>query len=414
MLLDSDTAIKVAHDIIHDIEELIGKDGSSPKWKRLLSPMSEAPEGYVDFEFSDGAVINAPCVWTVMLGRGGAVRTSLVLNNSRYTATWTPGTVNAASGTVDALISDVAVILGDIVADSIQGIAGANGAPLAIENANIAVLSAASAAVAHAIISNLKVSGNASIFGGAIENLLSENSSVNLAGDTLIGDAVFAEIMQYAGEQYAPGLKMNSWADDPSAPVTDAEYSGYLPFLPLNNAAQPLNGFDGPVYSNPFYPDWFYATGTIRPVLTPETAWVPTIEHPGRPCWQDSDGIYWHKANITTGPYVDAPYVAYPPRCRTTVGEKVVPPFRKDADGIIVTVKIIGDRRVPVKFSRCDRYEYISDDLWAWTPMPMGMLSVEGPSITQFVAKRSFTVVSGKITAMEYQLLPLGEVNAGI
>ena len=69
--------------------------------------------------------------------------------------------------------------------------------------------------------------------------------------------------------------------------------------------------------------------------------------------------------------------MVYPPRCRASDdADATVPPVPATADGIVVTVQHLAEGSIP----------YATSD-------------------------RVFTIMNGMITAVEYQLLPLGDVN---
>lgn len=411
MLLDSETAIKVSRDVIHDIEEIVGKENSPAKWKRLLGSVEDEPAGYVDFDFSDGAVLRVPCVWAIRKYGAGAARPSLIFTRNGVTATWTPGNINTARGRTLALISDTAAIVGDIVADAIVGIEKPSGAPVEIAGAGIPLLAASALTVAHSAINRL-TANNVTITGATFSKLEASNGVIIARLDTLDGYTVDADMLRSGGEQATATLKMNGWPRHDGAPVTDAEYTGYIPFMPLTDAAQPINGFDNPLQTNQFFPDWYYICD-VGAYWMPTKAWVPSLTRPGRPSWQDEDGIYWYQVEVTTNPYTSAYQMIYPPLCRVdNTVDRAAAPFKKEADGLIVTVKIVGANRAASKIIRCERFEYLSDDLWAWNPMPGGIMSIRGDRCMQFVAKRSFHILSGRINYVDYQLLPLGDSNA--
>ena len=404
MLLDTETAVKIAHDIIHDAEEFFDK------WPRLLDSNEEAPEGYVDFEFSDGSLIRMPCSWQALLFAQGAERPKLEFKRGGTTVTWQPGSVVAARGSVEGLVSDGPVVVDNLITESILGISRGTTSSVEIVKGQFDAITAMAIIIAASVIEKLTVNTDTTITGGRFENLLAGGEGyIDADVEEWDGNSIEVEDLVTSGEQYVAVEKMNAWTQSPPlAPTTDAKYTGTIPFLPLNEKALPINGFDNPLESNPFFPDWFYTCNQGGP-YNPRYVWVPSLTKPSKPAWRDSDGIYWYQARVTwNASMFGTVNMIYPPRCRTEDNyDYVLPPVPAMADGLVITVQQLDNSSIPYTVE--DRYEFRNENEWFW--QPGRSIRVRGPSLTQFVLKRVFTVVNGAITAVEYQLLPLGDVN---
>jgi hypothetical protein len=404
MLLNSETAIKVAHDVIHDSEEFF------TKWSRLAASAEEVPEGYVDFEFADGALLRIPCVWQIMLFAEGAKRPSIIFRHNGYTVEWKPGTMGTASvGAVSGLISDGPIKAGNLTLGSIVS----QNDWIQIVDAVIEYFNSTVAVVRNGSINKIAVADAATMTGCTFDTLMPEgNGFIDAELNDARIDNVDADTLITRGEIFDPVLKMNAYDSKGERlysplPKTDAKYDMYIPFFPFDANAHPINGFDAPLVDNPFYPDWFYVCDSPCP-WRPATVWVPSHAKPSEPCWQDEDGLYWHEAKVTSdASKYGSPRMIYPPRCREGDSNSTLPPVKKAADGIVVTVKFLEGISLPVCVR--DTYTKQSDGTWYWYP---GLTrQTKGPCILQYVLKRKFTETNGEITAFEYQFLPLGDSN---
>lgn len=405
MLLESETAVKAAHDIIHNAEEFFDK------WRLLLASQEEVPEGYVDFEFADGSLLRVPCAWQILMFAEGAERPYITFKRGDTVATWRPGTVSAFAGAFSGLVSDAPVTLNTLHIESILALTGTYGTGYVnIEDAEFDAITTLSIIAAYCIITNLVINTTAQVTGSTFENLEILGKGV-LDADLgeLTGDSLAADDISCTGEQVVPVEKVNAW-DSGYGPKTDAIYTGGIPLLPLSASAQPINGFDKPLESNPFFPDWFYVSN-YGATSKAGTAWVPSRTKPSKPSWQDSDGIYWYQVNVsTTESKFGSPNMIFPPRCREEGSySTTVAPVTAEADGLVVTVKIVEKCSVPICLT--DRYDFQDENTWTW--YPGNSIIVKGPCIEQFVVKRVFYETAGKITAVEYQFLPLGDMDVG-
>ena len=417
MLLDAETSAKVAHDIAHDAKEFLGYPDPETgewvpgKWARLLSRPEDSPDGFVDFEFSNGRLLRMPCAWYSLLFAEGAERERIVFKRDGASATWEPGNHSAAGGPFSGIVSSApvragTVTVGGISADKREGATGR----IYIERPEFARIVVGGMVLAYCLVRSMAVDGASSIFGGAFENLIPEgNGHIDANLEAVDGDSIEAASLECTGERVIAVERMNMWGG--GSPKTDADYSGVIPFLPFNDGAGPINGFDNPLDSNPFFPDWFYTIGSRAERWKADYAWVPSLTDPDYPAWCDSDGIYWYQARVETVAYnFGAPAMIFPPRCRAEgSSDAVVAPVTAAADGLIVTIKNIGSGML--EYVTVDRYEYKNGDTWTWYP---GRSISVAPGISQFVVKRVFTVVDGRITAVEYQLLPLGGTSANL
>lgn len=406
MLLESETAVKAAHDIIHNAEEFFDK------WLLLLASQEEVPEGYVDFEFADGSLLRVPCAWQTLMFAEGAERPYITFRRGDAVATWRPGTVSSFAGAFSGLVSDGPVALNVLAVESILALTGTYGTGYVnIEDAEFDTITTLSIIAAYCVITNLVINTTAQIIGGTFENLGVLGEGILDADlDELTGDSLTADDMSCTGEQVVPIEKVNAWYSD-YGPKTDADYAGGgIPLLPLSASAQPINGFDKPLESNPFFPDWFYVSN-YGATWKAGTAWVPSRTKPSKPAWQDSDGIYWYQVNVsTTASMFGSPNMIFPPRCHAEGSySDTVAPVTAEADGLVVTVKIVEKCAVPICLT--DRYDFQDENTWTW--FPGNTIIVKGPCIEQFVVKRVFYETAGKITAVEYQFLPLGDMDVG-
>lgn len=405
MLLESETAVKAAHDIIHNAEEFFDK------WLLLLASQEEVPEGYVDFEFADGSLLRVPCAWQILMFSEGAERPYITFKRGDTVATWRPGTVSSFAGAFSGLVSDAPVTLNVLAVESILALTWTYGTGYVnIEDAEFDAITTLSIIAAYCVITNLVINTTAQVTGGTFENLEMLGKGV-LDADLgeLTGDSLAADDISCTGEQVVPIEKVNAW-DSGYGPKTDAIYTGGIPLLPLSASAQPINGFDKPLESNPFFPDWFYVSN-YGATSKAGTAWVPSRTKPSKPAWQDSDRIYWYQVNVsTTESKFGSPNMIFPPRCHEEGSySTTVAPVTADADGLIVTVKIVEKCSVPICLT--DRYDFQDENTWTW--YPGNSIIVKGPCIEQFVVKRVFYETAGKITAVEYQFLPLGDMDVG-
>lgn len=406
MLLESETAVKAAHDIIHNAEEFFDK------WLLLLASQEEMPEGYVDFEFADGSLLRVPCAWQTLMFTEGAERPYIIFKRGDAVATWRPGTVSSFVGAFEGLVSDSPVALDVLSVESIIALTGTYGTGYVnIEDAEFDTITTLSIIVAYCIITHLVINTTAQVTGGSFENLDVRGGGILDADlDELTGDSLVADDMSCTGEQVVPIEKVNAWYSD-YGPKTDADIiGGGIPLLPLSASAQPINGFDKPLESNPFFPDWFYVSNYGATWMA-GTAWVPSKTKPSKPAWQDSDRIYWYQVKVsTTASMFGSPNMIFPPRCHAKGSyADTVAPVTADADGLVVTVKIIEKCTVPICVT--DRYDFKDENTWTW--YPGNTIMVKGPCIKQFVVKRVFYETAGKITAVEYQFLPLGDMDDG-
>lgn len=405
MLLESETAVKAAHDIIHNAEEFFDK------WLLLLASQEEVPEGYVDFEFADGSLLRVPCAWQILMFAEGAERPYITFKRGDTVATWRPGTVSSFAGAFSVLVSDAPVTLNVLAVESILALTGTYGTGYVnIEDAEFDAITTLSIIAAYCVITNLVINTTAQVTGSTFENLEMLGKGVLDADlDELTGDSLAADDISCTGEQVVPIEKVNAW-DSGYGPKTDAIYTGGIPLLPLSASAQPINGFDKPLESNPFFPDWFYVSN-YGATSKAGTAWVPSRTKPSKPAWQDSDEIYWYQVNVsTTESRFGSPNMIFPPRCHEEGSySTTVAPVTADADGLIVTVKIVEKCSVPICLT--DRYDFQDENTWTW--YPGNSIIVKGPCIEQFVVKRVFYETAGKITAVEYQFLPLGDMDVG-
>lgn len=405
MLLESETAVKAAHDIIHNAEEFFDK------WLLLLASQEEVPEGYVDFEFADGSLLRVPCAWQILMFAEGAERPYITFKRGDTVATWRPGTVSSFAGAFSVLVSDAPVTLNVLAVESILALTGTYGTGYVnIEDAEFDAITTLSIIAAYCVITNLVINTTAQVTGSTFENLEMLGKGVLDADlDELTGDSLAADDISCTGEQVVPIEKVNAW-DSGYGPKTDAIYTGGIPLLPLSASAQPINGFDKPLESNPFFPDWFYVSN-YGATSKAGTAWVPSRTKPSKPAWQDSDEIYWYQVNVsTTESRFGSPNMIFPPRCHEEGSySTTVAPVTADADGLIVTVKIVEKCSVPICLT--DRYDFQDENTWTW--YPGNTIIVKGPCIEQFVVKRVFYETAGKITAVEYQFLPLGDMDVG-
>ena len=405
MLLESETAVKAAHDIIHNAEEFFDK------WRLLLASQEKVPEGSVDFEFADGSLLRVPCAWQTLMFAEGAERPYITFKRGDTVATWRPGTAGAFAGAFSGLVSDAPVTLNTLYVESILALTGTYGTGYAnIEDAEFDTITTLSIIAAYCVITNLVINTTAQVTGSTFENLEILGKGVLDADlDELTGDSLAADDISCTGEQVVPIEKVNAW-DSGYGPKTDAIYTGRIPLLPLSASAQPINGFDKPLESNPFFPDWFYVSN-YGAASNAGTAWVPSRTKPSKPAWQDSDGIYWYQVNVsTTESRFGSPNMIFPPRCHEEGSySTTVAPVTADADGLVVTVKIVEKCSVPICLT--DRYDFQDENTWTW--YPGNSIIVKGPCIEQFVVKRVFYETAGKITAVEYQFLPLGDMDVG-
>lgn len=225
-------------------------------------------------------------------------------------------------------------------------------------------------------------------------------------------DEIKATELICTGEQRITVEAFNAWygaSSGTTRPQTDAKYTTYIPFFPLSATGAPINGFEKPLVDNPFYPDKIYMDEHGAP-WNASFAWVPSATRPSVPYWQDTDGIYWYKVRVgTSASRFGSPNLIWPVRASAdnTYTDSTTPPMKAEADGMIVTVKAFASQSVPVCLT--DRYTFESEETWSWYPGATRM--IKGPRICEFMAKRHFIWSGNKITAVEYEFLPIGDLD---
>lgn len=403
MLLDSDTSLKIAHDIIHDANEFF------KKWPWLLADPDTSPEestvsnGYVDFEYADGSMVRIPCAWTTLLFSDGESREKITFKRGTMLGEWAPG----SSWDASAIVSNVPVVVDNLFIETAA--APDSDTSIEIVMPNVHDVVAGVVKTINAIIQNLTATGSFGLRDSSYENVLMKDGEADL--NDLRADAASSRDLVCTGERIVPVEKINAWPENETSPETDAEYSGNIPFECLSASGTPLNGFQSPLIDNPFYPDLIYVGARGIPVWKPTYAWVPSIGRPSAPYWQDTDGLYWHKVNvITSASRFGSPNCLWP--IRTTPNknnsETTTPPMKIEADGMIVTVKVLESVEVPICVT--DRYEYKNESTWTWSPGTTKM--IKGPRVCEFMVKRNIVSWDGsKISAVEYQFLPIGDLN---
>lgn len=413
MLLDSDSSLKVAHDIIHDANELVRK------WPWLLADPSNPPEGstvsegYVDFEYANGSVARIPCAWMIFINSDGDVRERIAFIRGEASGEWTAAHVESAGGSAFGLASSSPISLNSVTAERILALdAEDKGARASIDivSAQAEGISTGSADVYNCSISELGSDHSVTLTDNTYGDLDIPDGEISL--DDFSAEDISTNVFTYGGEQVTAVEKINAWIPQEghnALPETDATYSGYIPFDALSGSGIPMNGFNNELISNPFYPDWIYVGGGGAP-WKPTYAWVPSATIPNGPYWQDSDRIYWHRVRVSTSSSgFGSPNLIWPIRTASdsNYGESTTPPMKADAEGLVVMVKVLASGEVPVCVS--DRYEFENDSTWTWSPGAVRM--VKGPCICEFIARRVITRSEGKITAVEYQFLPTGDLN---
>ena len=403
MLLNSDTAVKVAHDIIHDCEEFFAK------WKLLLAPREECPEGYVDFEFADGMLIRIPCAWTFE-GTDTPEVPVLLFKNGEQTAEMTVASKAVTVGSIVGAESTVPITFGDITANYLMGLSNGGDARLTVINAAISRLVGYAYTISQSTIKNLKVEDSATIDGGTISSIDSSGGTISADLDELRSDSFIVESLTCGGEQIIATEKYNATYEDAYPQPTGARYSSHIPLIGISRSNYaPVNGFEDPLAVNPFFPDFIYVTSGGVPAWRPSVVWVPSDTAPTGKSWRDEDGLYWKPVTVrsSASQYGNVSSV-YPPRCWTeNDNTPILYPMKAEVDGLVVTVKIIGN--LYVTFAVTDRYTYQTDDTWSWTPGEVKGFT--GPCMLQFLVKREIIRVGGVINAVEYQFLPLGGAN---
>ena len=413
MLLDSDSSLKVAHDIIHDANEFF------KKWSWLLAEQDDSslgedstvPEGYVGFEYSDGSIFNVPCVWNVFMFSEKDVREKITFINGEHSAQWRVGSASASVGAFYGLISDAPIEVGALKTDGLISLNNEEyGDVLSIIFPQIEDLSTGT--IDALALTIQKFTGTNTTLGNCTFNDVS-------APDAEVEDVVSARIDEIkttelicTGEQRITVESFNAWygaSVGTTRPQTDAKYTTYIPFLPLSATGEAINGYEKPLVDNPFYPDKIYMDEHGSP-WKPSFAWVPSATRPSVPYWQDTDGIYWYKVRVgTTASMFGSPNLIWPVRAAadSTYTGSTTPPMKAEADGMIVTVKCFSSVSVPVCLT--DRYTFESEEAWSW--FPGTTRSIKGPCIREFMAKRHFIWSGNKITAVEYEFLPIGDLD---
>lgn len=414
MLLDSDTSLKVAHDIIHDANEFF------KKWPWILKTPDHPPEGstvtdgYVEFEFSDGSVLRIPCHWVVFQYADGSVTEKLQFRRGANSATWRAGMTGTAAGQFAGMLSGAGINIGALVISEIVAMnEGGAEAPVMIETPIIDSLVCLNLRTKGSAIGALAASDEFELEGDTFEDVETADGAVE--NIQFCAEEAVSRSMEGVGERKIPVDRFNAWritAPGETPPRTNAPYTGEISFDALSPDGSPMNGFDNALISNPFYPDWIYVSeykASWKPIL----AWVPSATRPASPYWQDSDGIYWYRARVVpAGGDPGSVCCCYPPRTVPGTlyiggGNNTTPPVKADADGMIVTVDILAEG--PVSICLLDKYVYQDDNTWAWAPGYTR--TVTGPRICEFIVKRNFIRSGSSITAIEYQFLPLGDLN---
>lgn len=414
MLLDSDSSLKVAHDIIHDANEFF------KKWSWLLAEPDDSslgedstvPEGYVEFEYSDGSIFNVPCVWNVLMFSEGDVREKITFINGEHSGQWSVGTVSTAVGAFYGLISDAPIEVGALKTDELIALNNEDyDDVLSIIFPQIEDLS--TGAIDALALTIQEFTGTNTTMGNCTFNDV-------LAPDAEVEDVVSARIDELkttelicTGEQRITVESFNAWYEgsvSSARPQTDAKYTTYIPFFPLSATGEAINGYEKPLVDNPFYPDKIYMDEHASP-WKPSFAWVPSATRPSVPYWQDTDGLYWYKVRVgTTESRFGSPDLIWPVRAaadQINYTDSTTPPMKAEADGMIVTVKALSSLSVPVCLT--DRYTFESEEAWSWYPGTTR--SIKGPCIREFMAKRNFIWSGNKIIAVEYEFLPIGDLD---
>lgn len=403
MLLNSDTAVKVAHDIKHDCEEFFAK------WKLLLAPREECPEGYVDFEFADGMLIRIPCAWTFK-GPDAPSVPVILFRNGEQEAEMTVSSKAMAVGSIVGAESTVPIAFGDITANYLMGLTRDGDARLTLVNAAISRLVGYAYTISQSIIKNLTVEESTTIDGGIISSIASSGGTISADLDELRSDSFIVDNLVCGGEQFIATEKYNATYEDRYPEPTGARYSAHIPLVALTSSNYaPTNGFEDPLVDNPFFPDFIYVTSGGVPAWRPSVVWVPSDTAPAGKSWRDDDGLYWRPVTVHSGAsqYGNVSSV-YPPRCWTERDNTaILYPMKAEVDGLVVTVKILGN--LQCTFAVTDRYTYQDDNTWRWTPGEVKAFT--GPCMLQFLVKREIIRVGGAINAVEYQFLPLGGAN---
>lgn len=399
-MLNSDTAVKVAHDIIHDCEEFFAK------WKLLLATREDCPEGYVDFEFADGMLIRIPCAWTFE-GTDTPTVSVLLFKNGEQTAEMSVAAKAVAVGSIVGVESTVPIAFGDVTANYLMGLSENGDAHLTVVNAAISRLVGYAYDISQSTIKNLIVEDSATIDGGTISSIESSAGTISADLDELRSDSFIVENLTCGGEQFIANEKYNATYEDAYPAPTGAQYSSHIPLIALSPSNYaPANGFDDPLVSNPFFPDFIYVTSGGVPAWRPKVVWVPSDTPPSGKSWRDADGLYWRPVSVhsSASQYGNVSSI-YPPRCWTEDDNTaILYPMKAEVDGLVVTVKILGN--LQCTFAVTDRYTYQTNDTWHWSPGEVKAFT--GPCMLQFMVKREIIRVGGAINAIEYQFLPLG------
>lgn len=432
MLLDSDSSLKVAHDIIHDANDLLrikdsiaemkaGEQRKHSKWEQLLDtpdspnlpPDSTVPEGYVEFEYSDGSIFRVPCVWNIFMFSEKDVREKITFINGEHSGQWRVGTATTSVGAFYGLISDAPIEVGTLTTDGLISLNNEDyGDVLSIVFPQIEELSTGT--IDALALTIQEFTGTNTTLGNCTFNDVS-------APDAEVEDVVSARFDEIkatelicTGEQRITVESFNAWYQASTyafdtRPQTDAKYSTYIPFYPLSATGEAINGYEKPLVDNPFYPDKIYMDSHGVPWKA-SFAWVPSATRPSVPYWQDTDGIYWYKVRVSTSASMfGSPNLIWPVRATADANftDSITPPMKAEADGMIVTVKAFSTTPVPVCLT--DRYTFESEEVWNWYPGTTRM--IKGPRICEFMAKRHFIWSGNKITAVEYEFLPIGDLD---
>lgn len=421
MLLDSTTSLKMVHDALGDFLEFLGIDprtgiSNMSKWRQLLaSPEdpdlpedSAVPDGYVEFNYSDGHAIQIPCLWKVTYLSDGSNRERITLRNGQDAAVWECRKFNTAYGEITALFLERLAEIGVLSANRLIAHNSVEyGHVLTLVAPGIFNMIAANVDASGLSVEKIKVSGIASVESCSFAEL-------DLAdGDAAISSAQIEDAVAGTFTCDSPRLqfaeKFNAWTSKAVSTETDAAYSGYIPFDALSSDGRPINGFGLPIAANPFYPDFVYAIN-YPSTWKPPFAWVPSSKPPTGTYWRDSDGIYWHRTRVTTTESRFGNVNAIWPPHSMISGDfdtETLPPFRFAADGMIVTVQNLSATQILV--AATDRYTRGQDGNWTWAPGNVSRLS--GERMCQFMARRNFIWSGDEIAAVEYQFLPIGYPN---
>ena len=407
MLLDSDSSLKVAHDIIHDAAEFFHK------WPLLILSPEETPgdedvaNGYVDMEYADGSLLRVPCAWSILGFDDTRICETLTFKNGAEKTIWVPGEHDTASGTLAGVYSDGPITAGMLELKSIIARRNDGAYPVIIIRPLISKLNGQTLNGTNCRIHQLNAPGEFSLQNCTFVNLNIPDGNVSLS--MCEATEIDGGELESRSEQIIAAEKFNAWMPSSTSRTTDAKYSALIPFDALTAEGLPINGYDRMLSDNPFYPDWIYASEYVHP-YEPGFAWVPSSTRPRDAYWQDEDGLFWHKVTVSIRESMrDLPYYVWPPRTSPDMSnsQSTTPPMKAMVDGMVVTVRSLANR--PVQICLTSKYEYKSDTEWQWYAIAARKLPPHG--ICQFITKRVFQWSGNKIVGVEYQFLPIGELD---